>query len=449
MGNRGGHPLTPRGPALTDGSSVDRVITRSLVAVLAAIAIYNALSYPPMGGFDAAEHIAYARSLADSAGLPTGGASYTPPGFYVLAAGAIELGDALGLNQPERVAQLMNAALGVGTALLLLALTGLLFPARPVVRWAALAFFLCCPVVLRTTAMFHPLPLALFLSTLALMLTTRMIVRSWLGLWAWVSLAATLAALQVVRSVALWTVGAVLLTLVAAAITRPDQRRAIRNGLAVFGTAAFLLALPWYVHLQTTTGNAVFGRGATTIPLSERWPAAFYVSPGLPDVISEPHRGALPRRFLPILYTDTWGDYFGIWSWNPPRPELTARTNRRLVIQSIVGLPLTGFALAGWIALLGLALARFREAPARLLVVLLPPVSLAGALYYAVQHPSTDGDTVKAMFLLTAVPAWAISFGFAADTLLGRGWKIAVPLLATLALCGLVSLSYATFALVT
>jgi hypothetical protein len=434
---------------VTDGSSVDRVITRSLIAVLAAIAVWNALSYPPMGGFDAAEHIAYAREIADSGTLPTGGASYTPPGFYVLAAGAIELGQALGLDQPERVAQLLNAALGVGTALLLLVLTRLLFPGRPVARWAALAFFVCCPLVLRTLAMFHPQPLALFLSTLALTVTARMIVQRRFGLWDWATLAVTLGALQVVRSVGLWTVGVILLTLVAVAAADPGQRRVIRNGLAVFGTAAFLLALPWYIHLQATTGNAVLGRNSTLEPLSRRWPAAFYVSPGLPDVISEPHRGALPRRFLPILYTDTWGDYFGIWSWNPPRPELTARTNRRLVVQSIVGLPLTGFALAGWIALLGLAVARFREAPARLLVVLLPAVSLAGALYYAVQHPSTDGDTVKAMFLLTAVPTWAISFGFAADTLLTRGRRIAVPLLATLALCGLVSLSYATFAFVT
>ena len=288
--------------------------------------------------------------------------------------------------------------------------------------------------------------LALFLSTLAFVLTARMIVRRRYGPWQWLSLAVTLGALQLVRSVGLWTVGVVVLTLVATGIAEPSQRRAIGNGLAVGATAAILLALPWYIHLQSTTGSVVFGRQTTAIPLSDRWPGAFYISPGLPDVISEPHRGALPPRFLPILYTDTWGDYFGIWSWNPPRPELTPTVNRRLVVQSIVGLPLTAVALAGWFALVGLALVRARESPARLMVVLMPLVSLAGALYYAVQAPSADGDTVKAMFLLTAVPAWAISFGFAADTLLARHRRIALAAFTVLALCAFVALRFATYA---
>ena len=432
--------------ALIERVFLDRVITRSLIAVFAAIAAWNAYSYPPLGGFDASEHVSYARGLADHGELTAGGASYTPPGFYVLAAGTIRLGEALGLDEPERVAQFMNAALGVGTALLLLVLTRLLFPGRPVVRWTALAFFVCCPIVLRTVAMFHPQPLALFLSTLALTLTARMIVQRRYVLWTWLSLAATLGALQLVRSVGLWTVAVVLLTLIATAAADQGHRRAVRNGLGICAAAALLLALPWYVHLQATTGSAVFGRPFASTPLSERWPVEFYVSPGLPAVITEPHRGALPREFLPILYADTWGDYFGIWSWSPPRPELTSHVNRRLVVESVVGLPLTAFALAGWFALLGLAIARLRDAPARLVVVLMPLVSLAGSLYYAVQHPSTDADTVKAMFLLTAVPAWAISFGFAADTLLVRSRRVALPVLAVLALCALVALQFATYA---
>jgi hypothetical protein len=432
--------------ALTGRLHADRAVTWSLLALLAAIAAWNAFTYPPVGGFDSSEHIAYARGLADRGELAAGGASYTPPGFYVLAAGAIKLGEALGLDEPERVAQFMNAALGVGTALLLLVLTRLLFPGRPVVRWAALAFFVSCPVVLRTVAMFHPQPLALFLSTLALTLTAGMIVGRRYGLWAWLSLAATLGALQLVRSVGLWTVAVVLLTLMATAAIDRSHRRPVVRGLAVCATAALLLALPWYIHLQSTTGSAVFGRPFSSAPLSERWPAAFYVSPGLPAVITDPHRGALPREFIPILYADTWGDYFGIWSWSPPRPELTPRVNRRLVVESVVGLPLTAFALAGWFALLGLAAVRLRAAPARLVVVLMPLVGLAGSLYYAVQHPSTDADTVKALFLLTAVPAWAISFGFAADTLLARSRRVAVPVLAVLAVCALVALHFATYA---
>jgi 4-amino-4-deoxy-L-arabinose transferase-like glycosyltransferase len=413
------------------------------------IAVWNAHSYPPLGGFDAAEHIDYARAIADRGELPVGGAAYTPPGFYVLAAGAIKIGEALDLDQPERAAQYLNAVLGIGTALLLWWLARLLFPRRPIVSSATLGFFLACPIVLRTVAMFHPQPLALFLSTLALVLTARMIVERRYALWDWVSLALTLAATQLTRSVGLWTVGVVILTLVVTAVAQPGQRRRIRKGLGACAAAALLLALPWYIHLELTTDTAIFGRGFTAAPLADRWPGAFYVSPGLPDVFAHPHRGDLPPRFFPMLYADTWGDYFGIWSWNPPRPELTPHVNRRLVVQSIVGLPLTVLALSGFFALLALAIRRWREVPEQLLVVLMPLVSLAGSLYYALHiPPSPDGDTVKAMFLLTAVPSWALSFGFAMDVLAGRSRRLAISVAALLALCAAVSVAFATFAFV-
>jgi len=168
----------------------------------------------------------------------------------------------------------------------------------------------------------------------------------------------------------------------------------------------------------------------------------------LPDVITDPHRGALAPRYVPVLYTDTWGDYFGIWSWSPPRPELTAGVNRRLALQSVVGLPLTSMAVAGWLALCGLGLARWRQASGLLMVALMPIAGLAGTLYYATRGVAGDGDTIKAMFLLTAVPVWAISFGFTVDVLFERSRSVGLSVLAVAASCCAVSLAYSTFAFV-
>ncbi len=425
------------------------MVTALLLAVFAAVSLRNALDYPPIGGYDAAEHIAYARDLIESGEIAEGGASYTPPGFYVVAGAAIEVGEALGLEDPNRAALVVNALVTLGTALLVLALAHLLFPGRPVLRWAALAIFACCPVDLKTTAKFHPQPLALLLSTLALTLTAWMIARRRYTLLGWLALALTLGAAQLVRSVALWTVGVVLLTLLVTAAVDGESRRRIRNALLVLAALVILVPLPWYLHLKSSTGSAVFGRPSVTGALFDRaWPAAFYVGPGLPDVITAPHRPDLEPRLLATLYADTWGDYFGNWSWGPPRPELTPDVNRRLVVQSVVGLPLTALALAGWLALLGLAVGRRRDDPGRLLVVLMPVVALAGVAFYATQAPHPDGDTVKAMFLLPAVPAWALSFGFAVDVLVARASRVGVVVAAVAAACLLVSLTYATFAFV-
>jgi hypothetical protein len=216
----------------------------------------------------------------------------------------------------------------------------------------------------------------------------------------------------------------------------------------VSALAIVLLPLPWYIHLQSTSGNAVFGRGMSAISFESQWPAEFYVDPDLPDVITHAHRGALDVGLIPILYAETWGDYFGVWSWGPPRPELTPQVNRRLAFQSIVGLPLTAVALAGWFAFAALTAARWREAPARIIVALAPLAALAATLYYATRSYRADGDTVKALFLLPAVPFWALSFGFAVDVLVERFRRVGVATLAVLVVCLAVSLAFATFAFV-
>ena len=186
-----------------------------------------------------------------------------------------------------------------------------------------------------------------------------------------------------------------------------------------------MIPLPWYLHLESSGSNAVFGRGLPIASFENYWPVEFYFSSGLPDVIAAPTRDDLPPRFFPLLYADTWGDYFGIWSWGPPRPESESDVKRRLTVQSVVGLPLTALAVAGWLALLALGIARWRAAPERLLVGLAPLAGLAAVLYYATRGSNSDGDSIKAMFMLPAVPFWALSFGFCVDVLCAgaAGWR--------------------------
>jgi len=324
----------------------------------------------------------------------------------------------------------------------------LLLPGRPLGRWSALAFFACSPVVLKTGAMFHPQPLAMLLSLLALTTTAWMVARRDYRLWLWVALALSLAGAQLVRSVSIWVVGVVLVTLVVAAISQREHRRRIATALAASALAMVLLPLPWYLHNQSTGGNAVLGRGMSLVSFDSPWPTAFYVDPDLPDVITHPQRAALEVGLVPILYAETWGDFFGIWSWGAARHELTTAVNRRLALQSIAGLPLTTFALAGWLAFAALALSRWREAPERLIVALSPLVGLAAVVFYVTRSYRPDGDTVKALFLLPAVPFWALSFGFAVDVLVERSRRAGVVLLPLLGLCLLVSLAYGTYAFV-
>ena len=62
-------------------------------------------------------------------------------------------------------------------------------------------------------------------------------------------------------------------------------------------------------------------------------------------------------------------------------------------------------------------------------------------MYFAVSYPTADGDTAKATYMLSAVPAWALCFGFAVDTIWGRRRWLDRVLLAGLVVGGLVCLA--------
>ena len=419
-------------------------LTIALLAALAVVACWNALHYPPGLGYDAVDHISYAEGIRAGDGLPDGiGEYYTPPGFYTLAAGAMEAGDRFGIGDPRRVAQLLNAALAFGTALLLLALARELWPGRHVLHVAALGFFVCGAVVLKTAAMFHPETLDLFLSTLALLVAARMIRRDDYRPLPAVSLGVALGAAQLVRAFALWTFAVVLLALIVAALADAGRRRKILVAGVVVVAATAAVAGPWYVHQSRSHSNPIFDRPQVAKPLWERRPVAFYADPGLPEVITRPYRPSFENRFWPTIYAEGWGDWFGVFAWQAGKGEPGPGARRELTAQSLAGLLPTALAVAGWLLLLARSIRRMRSAPELLLVTLLPLAGIAGMLYFTVSYPTPDGDVIKATYMLTAVPAWALAFGFAVERT--AGGRFGSILVAILAVAALVSLRFAVY----
>jgi hypothetical protein len=395
-----------------------RAATYCVIASAALVAVRNATVYPAVLGYDAQEALDYAEGLVEHGRLPDGtGSYYTPPGFFAVAGVGLELADVLGLDDRERVAQVFNALAAAGTLVLLLVLVRLLWPGRDVLHLAAVVFLAVCPVVMKAAAMVHPEPLSMLLSTGALVLAARLLVRPDHRLLIAVALGACLGLAQLVRAWTLWTLGVVVAVLVVAAVTRAAERGrlALATGIVVF--VALLVPAPWYAHQLDRYDSALFGRPAPEEPVWSRRPLAYFVGSGLPTVVTEPYRPSYANRFLPVAYTEIWGDYYGVWRWFQSRGEPTTSVHRELTTMSVVGVPFTVTALAGWLALLGLAVRHPGRRTERHLVALLPLGALLGVLYFATAYPTPDGDTVKGSFMLTAVPAWAACFGFAFDEL--------------------------------
>jgi len=424
-------------------SRLESAAVAAIVVLVAVVAVRNALVYPAIAGYDAREALDYATLLAKEGELPDAtGSYYTPPGFFAVGGVGILLGEELGLEHPERVGQVVNALAAVGTVLLLLLLVRELWPGRSALHLATLGFVVACPVVFKASAMFHPEPLSLFFSTLAIALAARMLVRRRYSLAPALGIGAALAAGQLVRAWTLWTVGVVLLVLSVALVTRRAERRAIGRALAVVAVAAVVLPLPWYGYQATQYDNPIFDRPQVEAPLWDRRPLGFYVSLGLPDVLTDPVRPSFSNRFAPVAYAEVWGDYFGVWHWNSSGGPPSESEHRETVVQAVLGAPFTLLAVAGWLALLVFSIRRPADEPARLLVSLLPAAALVGVLYFATAYPTTDGDTGKGSFMLTALPAWAACFGFAFDGITRRFPRLLVPFAILLVFGAVVSLRF-------
>ncbi|HWJ32109.1 MAG TPA: hypothetical protein VNR59_07200, partial [Gaiellaceae bacterium] len=124
-------------------------------------------------------------------------------------------------------------------------------------------------------------------------------------------------------------------------------------------------------------------------------------------------------------YSEVWGDYFGVW-----------RGSRET--QSVVGLLPTLLALGGWVLLL----IRSRRAPPLLAAAVLPGLGLLGYFYFTISYPTPDGDVLKASYMLTTAPAWALAFGYGLDRLPARGRLAVAGVLAASAIAALPFLLY-------
>jgi 4-amino-4-deoxy-L-arabinose transferase-like glycosyltransferase len=415
------------GRRLTDG----RLPLVAVCVFALAVGLWNAAHYPTGGGYDAGAHLQYADGLVPGLHLPprpVGNAPpteyYTPPGFYFLAGSLDWLARQTGYGDPDRAGQVLNALLFAGTVLLVAGIARQLWPGRRRIELGAAAFLAFLPVVVETSAMFHPEPLSLFLSTLALLLCVRTFANP---RYAW-ALGLTLGAAQLVRAFALWTVAAVVLALLAGRRFRP---------LVIVLVLAALIPSPWYIHQRLAYGGQPeFPQPATRLAL----PLSFYLDPGIPGFLSRPARPSHHRLAIPTTYDSIWGDYFGIWAWHAHRsgakPSHSQR--RQLQLQSLLGLVPTLLALIGWAAF---ARASLRER-AGLAVAFLPALALVGYLYFAVSYWTSDGALLKATYMLTAASAWAIGFGYALDRLRGRLWHVTLVLLALSALAELPFIVY-------
>ena len=385
-----------------------------------ALLAWNAWHYDWLRGYDAFANEQYADVVSREYRLPSVGESgvwHTPPLWFALAGTLGRLTTVLGLGHAQRPGQLLAAAAGLVTCILVFLLARVLFPERRVLHLVSLVLVAASPALVRASAMYHPETLAVALATGGVLVAARALRTRW-TLGSAVAAGALLGLACLTRA---WAVPVLVAVLVVAGLNAWDTRR--WAPFAACGAVSLALLAPWLVNQELAHGSALaFNRPPPSGSMLDRRPASFYLGPRSLRALEHPVTPLFRNELVPHLYADWWGDWALTWD-SPPPPAPAELLPSGIVSerarQAFIGVLPSLLALAGLIAL-GLLSGARRSASLALL-----PLSAVGVVtayvVFAVRYPSTDGDTIKATYQLMALPAAALGAAFVIDALRPRG----------------------------
>ena len=385
------------------------------LAALAVLLGWNAYHYDWLRAYDAWNGSQYVAAMREQGRVPTpdeSGVWHTPPLFFSVAAlveAAAEKAD--WPSEPQRLVQVVSAGAAWLTAVFAFLTAREVFPRSRTAQLGALGFAALMPVLVRAGAMYHPEALATALTAAALFLAIRWLGRDRVDWPAGVVVGVVLALAILTRT---WALGPAAVVALAFLV----RRRAA--GVAVAAVVAVLTA-PWFVHQQVEHGSPfAFNREAPAQPWLDRRDRPFFTTLALGEVFAgAPYEPQFLNRLWPTLYTDWWGDYWRYYEVPEPMthtpPRLPDEYHRPRVVQSWVGVLPSVLIVAGFAAL---AWRAYRRRAAALVVLLAAPVAVfAHWLVFQQTYPARDGDTLKAIYLLNAVPPLAVC----------GGWALAAP----------------------
>jgi hypothetical protein len=165
-------------------------------------------------------------------------------------------------------------------------------------------------------------------------------------------------------------------------------------------------------------------------------------------VFTQPYRPTYDNRFPQVPYTDWWGDYFLHFDVPPSvrtaqtthAGRLPAKYHNERVRQSYVGVLPTLVILAGLIGLVGYGI---RRRAAHLLAIPMVVGAVAvEAIWVYIGYPTSDGDFMKATYLLTALPPLALAAGWALMRLRERGTALFAVVVAALGVAAAVDIPF-------
>lgn len=287
--------------------------------------LYNAVQHHPVVGYDAHDHIDYARIMPTR--LPQSFEEtrefFSPPLPYLIPSLANQVCRQLDTHRVNptcdfvigKSGQLMNVLLSLGVTSLLLALCQQLHPDERIYKLAALGMLGSLPVYYKTFAQFRGEPyLAFFMILLmhrALLLFQSEQPANWKHV-AWLGLAIGGAALS--RQWGFFAFPSIAIGTAIIWLRRRKKGWAMLRAFSLAAVIGFIMAGWFYLHLRAEFGSfSAFNKPSQPHFSFANQPPQFYRATGFKDglLFRTPVRDQFANLLIPTFYSETWGDYWG------------------------------------------------------------------------------------------------------------------------------------------
>lgn len=436
-----------------------------LLAILIAMngmVLLNACLHNPSIGYDAGAHTRYMITLAQGR-LPAPSDSnefFSPPLAYVLPAICTGV---LGSSTfwALKMAQLFNVVLSIGICFYMLKLCDLMRPGNTQLKLVSILCLAILPVYYKTFAFVRGEPFVLFLTVRIAYDAMRLYGANtgWPSHRIIALLGIELGLLALSRQWGFMLFPALIVWVGLRSLKRTDFNRVVLSLAAVL-TLSFSVGGWYYLHLWARYGSpTAFNRTPTTFSIRNQ-PLSFYLGTGMDHLFKDPVRPRFTNQFMPVFYSDIWGDYWNYFSVSgrdtrSGGPVFGPHLEARLAHESgVAGLETNWASMAKYLGrvnaasliptllmVAGLMLGFWRLV--RLPFVQDPPptysiaalsalavsTTLLGFLWFLVKYPSDSGNTIKATYVIQIFPFIAI---LTAEAVLSM--RKHTPLFATMAI---------------
>ncbi len=446
---------------------LDKILL-AVCLLVSGLVFVNAFLHNPYYGYDAHDHINYVISLSSNGRLPVKaetGQYYSPPLPYVFPALLVDLH--AGLWKALKLAQFLNALLAVGVIYYLLKICEFIALEDRYLKLVSVLMLGVLPVFYRSFALVRGEPFLAFLGVFVVYISGLIFLRHEYTVRNTVLLGMALAAAILSRQWGFFFLPPVLVF--AVWLSRKENHLVLKPLAVVLGSLslAVLIGGWFYVQLFEQYGTfTAFDRNPVESP-AQYLPSLFSVDSTSLALFTDPIRPSLSGRFFPIVYADSWGDYWGYFlvyvrhsgsgeyddgrlfqnlTRTSPLPS-DVSTNRFSIntylgwvnaVSIIPSLLFVGGLIYGLVVLFWFIFGRPDANDAfalTALITMMCGLSLLGFVWFVIryQYPSQNGDLIKATYLLQAYPFLALLAGVFLERvrlISSKGWFVVMVLIA-------------------